>query len=317
VWVINGIVPFPFHRAIGGIFDFTVLNHINQCVILPRLVRAIKALEFNELTLISYYPFICPVIKKINFTHSIFHIVDEWQALSGIPNSMAKLTKIMLATSDVTIVTSSRLLKRYKPMARSIHLLQHGTDISIFKPVFDGFVEPHEMFRDLCGTKIGYYGALHKLDYDIIRCVAESKPNWNFVFVGPKNFIKPGFENNFLPSNVRFVGPLDRVDLPKFLAALDVFWMPFVVNELTKSMSPIKIFEVMSSGLPIVSTDLEECRDISKEFGFYAKDAKSHLRALAEALKSDNKKRAAKQVKSVSDCDWDNRYKQFLEIISK
>ena len=85
VWAMTGLVPLPFHRGLGGIFDHGWLNTLNQRVFLPRLRGVMRKLGFSQPVLLSYYPFLVPVLAHFDFARVVFHMVDEWEGLGGIP----------------------------------------------------------------------------------------------------------------------------------------------------------------------------------------------------------------------------------------
>ena len=315
VWTMAGLVPFPYHPAAGKLFDNTFINHMNQLVNVRLINSVLNKLSFQAPVVIVYYPFIAPVIRKFTPSKVIFHIVDEWQSMAGIPSSMRELTAAMLANSDATVVTSARLYRRYESGAKKIRLLRHGTDLSLFAPVARGEVEPDARIVRLSGLKVGYYGALHKIDFDLVRHVAQQKGDWKFIFIGPMRSGQGVTISRDLPDNVILVDSLPREMLPKFLAAIDVFWMPFVVNELTHSMCPIKIYEVLSAGVPLVSSDLEESREIAGGFCYFATGVAGHILQLETASASSCGDQRERHLSFASQYDWDLRYRDFIDII--
>tara|TARA_B100001059_G_scaffold228624_1_gene259984 strand:- start:11401 stop:12183 length:783 start_codon:yes stop_codon:yes gene_type:complete len=256
-----------------------------------------------------------PVLDRLAPRKVVFHMVDEWQGIRGIPRSTARLTAEMLKIADTSIVTSRRLYERYAPVAKHIKLLRHGTDLSLFGPVATGRVELDQNTAPYLGIKIGYYGALHKLDFDLVRRMAQSKQEWTFLFVGPEVGGQGVAQKEEFPPNVVFLGAYPRTRLPQFLASIDAFWMPFIVNELTHSMCPIKIFEVLSSGVPFVATDLDESREVAGKIGLFASNDAEHLEKLGEALTSRSREMSERYIEHVAQYDWAVRYKSFLEIL--
>jgi glycosyltransferase involved in cell wall biosynthesis len=315
IWVMTGFVPLPYHSALRGILDHPLVNQINQRVLLPRLKAAQASLGFQAPILLSYYPLAFPIIRELGVVRTIFHIVDEWQCMTGIPRSMAKLTHAMLGHADVTVVTSRRLFDRYRLSAKRIELIRHGTDIAMFSAVANGKVSPDPRILSMPGRRIGYYGALHKLDTKLIIQVADARPDWSFALVGPLAGGQGMGRQGVFPSNIHFLGEMPRASLPKFLAGLDAFWMPFVVNELTKSMCPIKIYEVLSAGIPVVSSDLDECRAVAGHHALFARGADEHLTQLERASSLRNPEETQLRAKSMQGNDWDDRYQDFLHVL--
>jgi glycosyltransferase involved in cell wall biosynthesis len=315
IWAVTGFFPLFYHRGLGGFFDHAWLNAFNQRFFLRRLARTMRALDFDRPILLSYYPLILPVVDEINPGRVVFHMVDEWQGLAGIPRSMASLTRGMLERADVTIVSSRTLLERYRADARDIHLLRHGTDLELFIPVLEGKVVPDGRMLAYPGVRVGYYGALHKLDFDLIREVASQQPGWSFIFLGPVSGYQGIGAPPPLPSNVHLWDAWPRETLPGFLAGLDLFWMPFVRSELTDAMCPIKLFEALSAGIPVVSTDLDETRDVGGEIVEYARDAHGHLEAIEKALAQDDAERRKSRAAAVAGYDWSVRTAVFSELL--
>ena len=108
---------------------------------------------------------------------------------------------------------------------------------------------------------IGYYGALARwLDFDLIRYAAdELSGEAQFVFIGPRydrEFDQSGIEDI---ANVHVIPPVPYRDLPAYLEKFTVATIPFVVSELTNSVSPLKLFEYMAGGKQIVTTAMKEC----------------------------------------------------------
>ena len=118
-----------------------------------------------------------------------------------------------------------------------------------------------------------------------------------------------------LPRNVQLWDAWDRQALPGFLVGLDIFWMPFIKNELNESMCPIKLFEVLSAGLAIVCTDLDESRDAGGKLLEYATSADEHITAIERALKSDGPKLRKARAEAVCRYDWSARMTVFAKLL--
>ena len=92
--------------------------------------------------------------------------------------------------------------------------------------------------------------------------------------------------------------------------------MPFQINQLTKSMAPIKVYEVLNTGLPIVSVDLNEIKLFAKEYILFSNDEKTIIKNLIEAVKTDSIVKKKKRIEFVKPYSWDNRFKTFKKIIN-
>jgi glycosyltransferase involved in cell wall biosynthesis len=107
---------------------------------------------------------------------------------------------------------------------------------------------------------VGYYGAVAEwVDYDLIEHAAVALPDYQFLFIGPDYDGSALRAGAFDLPNVHWLGPRPYQDLPNYLRQFDVATIPFVVNEVTHGVSPLKLFEYMAGGKPIVTPALREC----------------------------------------------------------
>ena len=108
---------------------------------------------------------------------------------------------------------------------------------------------------------IGYYGALAQwFDFDVLRAVAKGCPQYSFVLIGPDYDGTLGAALERQPANVHWLGEKSYDDLPAYLHHFAVATIPFRVNEITLATSPLKLFEYMAAGKPVVTTALPECQ---------------------------------------------------------
>lgn len=283
IWSYQSVYYFPFH---AGIFDVALFNTLNQYLILRGLRKILLDLNFKNPIIINYIPTLLPIIKYLNPKISVLHMVDEWNAMSNVPKSLRKLINKSLISVDLTIVTSQPLYSKYKSNTKKIELIRHGASEKIFKKVATGKLEIHKILKNIKKPIIGYYGALHKLDFDLIKNIAEARSKYNFIFVGPISGSQSLKDIIHLPNNVKIVDSLRHEELPYFIAGLTVFWMPFLKNELTEHMSPIKISEVLMSGTEIITTDLEEIRLMNNQHVYLSNTENEHMENLDRCIKN-------------------------------
>jgi polysaccharide pyruvyl transferase CsaB len=110
------------------------------------------------------------------------------------------------------------------------------------------------------GPVAGYYGALAEwFDYPLLDRVAELKPDWRFVLIGPQYDSSLPGQKVLKRPNVRWFGPRDYLTLPGYLGLFDVATIPFRINEITLATSPLKLYEYFAAGKPVVTTPMPEC----------------------------------------------------------
>ncbi|MFH0994524.1 MAG: methyltransferase domain-containing protein [Pseudomonadota bacterium] len=130
----------------------------------------------------------------------------------------------------------------------------------------------------------GYYGALADwFDYDLLTTVAELRPDWLFVLIGPDHDGSIARSSIQKQRNIEWLGPRDYEDLPGYLRMFDVAMIPFKINEITLATSPLKLFEYFAGQKPVVTTAMPECSAFEEVY--IAEDAEAFVNALDIARK--------------------------------
>ncbi|MEP6993690.1 MAG: polysaccharide pyruvyl transferase family protein [Acidobacteriota bacterium] len=111
------------------------------------------------------------------------------------------------------------------------------------------------------GPVAGYYGALARwFDYPLLEETARLRPDWRFVLIGSELDGSLAREPLLKLPNLVWLGPKDYATLPGYLARFDVAMIPFRINAITLSTSPLKLFEYFAGGKPVVTTPMPECQ---------------------------------------------------------
>lgn len=317
IWVLKGYVIFPYTNAFFGVFDNRVFNKINQFFYKFYIRKAMKKLSFKDVALISYLPFLYPEIEYFKFRKIIFHVVDYWLGLKKIPQSSKTYIDSMARSADVIITSGEMLFKDFKEKNEKTFLLDHGTDYDLFCSAVSKTLKPHKILSNIQKPVIGYYGALHKLDFKLINEVALKNKDKNFIFVGPLKGSQGLKIKSEVQNNIYFFPSINRTELPSFLSGIDVFWMPFYVDQLTEWMSPIKIFEVLSAGTPTICAKLYECKRIGEGLVNFANSSKEYCHFIDILVNENSLDSRVFRSKKMKVYDWENRFMEFKKYIGE
>ncbi len=193
----------------------------------------------------------------------LYDFIDEQHPdVYVVSDAMRARHDWLLAEADLVSVTADRLEEQILPVRRAPYVMcPNAADVDHFR-VPAKPPAPDEMAPIAArGPIIGYYGALAKwFDYGLLRRVAMDRPDYQIVLIGvdyDRSLEKAGIHR--LP-NVHLLGPRPYEKLARYAAWFDVATIPFLINEVTESTSPIKLFEYMAARKPIVTTNLRECR---------------------------------------------------------
>jgi len=199
--------------------------------------------------------------------HVMYEYIDEIHpSISGfdIPPHVIEKHSMLLGDTDVLCIASAdKLLLE----ARAIR--EHGVVMATNGVEHEHFAgrnrdNPPDDIADLVALGkpiIGYFGAFAVwFDYELVERLARARPDYTILLLGwdyDGSIARSGLAEC---PNVRVLGPIPYRELPEYARFFDVSTIPFLINDITESTSPIKLFEYMSLEHPIVTTNLPECR---------------------------------------------------------
>jgi glycosyltransferase involved in cell wall biosynthesis len=218
----------------------------------PSLRGVLKRLGFRQpdVLWLSNSRFSHALPKLVRARVTACRISDDWVHFGTVPTALIALHDEMVDNCDLVFVTSRRLQQKLatrRPDA--IYLPNAVADFFFAKPA----AEPSMLAR-FPHPRVVFVGKLDAwVDFDAIARVAEQDPEASVLVVGPGTPAARSY-----PKNVHFIGPFPYRELPWLLGFCDVGLVPFIKNDLTHAVSPLKLFEYLACGLATVATRLDE-----------------------------------------------------------
>lgn len=186
--------------------------------------------------------------------------------------------------ADYIFVTADTL-KELSPYRKDAITVNNGVDISDFD-IVSGYIPP-----DVPNGKpiIGYCGALHSwFDYKTIMLAAKHRPIYNFVLIGPvAKSCKEILKTLTQMPNVFWLGEKPYSMLAHYIRSFDVATIPFKVNEITRYVDPVKIYEYFAMGKPVVASPLPEVKKWQPYVNIYS-SSEEFLTALDSIIKGQH-----------------------------
>lgn len=220
----------------------------------------------------------------------------------------------LLEKADLTVATAQKLFEEALPISKNVILSPNAADYAFFSQK----VEPNAKLRDIrkqYDCVLEYYGALASwFDYDLVRSVAERNPNWVWVLIGKK--IDNDMERARIETlpNVVYIPAVPYSELPSYIAGADILTIPFVLNNITESTSPVKLFEYMASKKPIITSDMNECRKYASVHIYH--DVDSFERLVQRSLEEQHDPGYLSLLeREAQDNTWNSRALQILQAL--
>lgn len=230
----------------------------------------------------------------------VYDCMDEWRNFPGISGSLLLGEELLVSAADQVIASSKTLFDKWKPVARATLLARNGAD-------FDFFASASEPVAKDPSRRpvIGYFGAIAQwMDVGLVADLARARPDCDFVLVGGV------FDVSVAPleklSNVSLPGQQSYELMPGYLASFDVCIIPFHVNEITAATDPVKFYEYLSQGKPVVTRRMPELDEYAGCF-YEAHDTPSFIAAIDAALREDDPDLEARRIALARANSWSVR----------
>lgn len=280
------------------------------------LDKFLQQSDMDDFTFWYYTPMALSFSDKYRPKLTVYDCMDELSAFKFAPAEIKILEKKLLAKADIVFTGGHSLYEAKKNQHANIYPFPSSIEKSHFEKARLADIEPQDQ-QKISGKKIGFYGVIdERFDIDLIRTIAEAKPDWQIILIGPVVKI----DQNILPrnKNIHYLGQRGYEDLPKYLSGWDMALIPFLLNESTRFISPTKTPEYLSAGIPVVSTPI---RDVVKPYGMkklvhIASTGKEFIEAIEKEFQTTDKSAWLEKVdKFLEHNSWDDTYEDMRDLL--
>src|SRR5579885_2899085 len=234
----------------------------------------------------------------------------------GAPPSLREREEHLFRRADLVFTGGHSLYEAKKNAHPDVHPFPSSVDVAHFEKGRAGLPDPEDQ-GGIPHPRIGWCGVIdERMDVNLLRGIAEARPDLHFVMIGPVVKIDPAT----LPrlANIHYLGGKPYYDLPAYIGNWDVAMMLFARNAATRFISPTKTPEYLAAGKPVVSTSI---RDVVRPYGekglVQIGDAVETFLAAAEAALEEEGR--AKWIESVDEflaqTSWDETWARMCELI--
>ncbi|MDQ6479911.1 glycosyltransferase [Dyadobacter sp. LHD-138] len=316
LWVLYPDKMIESINWINSDFVFDLFNKRNNRIFVKSIMQAAQQLgfrdyiHFNDNDIFrSFYlkDYLSPRLS-VYYSRDYMLAVDYWKKHGRA------LEPQLIAKSDVCVANSTYLADYCKKYNERSYYVGQGCDLDIF---MDGIHagKPADI-RPIRKPIIGYVGALQslRLDLELLRHIAVSRPEWSLVLVGPEDdeFRQSGLHHL---NNVVFTGSKRFDELPAYINSFDVCLNPQLLNEVTIGNYPRKIDEYLAVGKPIVATKTDAMR-VFAEHVYLGDSKEEYVQLIERALAENSPEKCIARRVFASAHTWENSVGEIYKAIA-
>lgn len=293
---------------------------INRHFLLPFIRRVAGRLKMKDVVLWTYLPTdtVLDMIRLLQTPQSvkIYYCLADFPELTPDSDQIVQSERELVQQSDVVFANCTKISNRLSAWKSPVEVFPPGVDLDAF-PVDEGAGanDPIQEWASLPRPVIGYIGGLHRhVDFNLIAEMAEARPEWSWVLVGPVQASAERLEGH---TNIHLAGSRPHQELVRHVRSFDVCIVPYLQSAYTETVVPVKINEYLAAGKPVVSTDLPTVIEFNERHNILITSKNSRdefLRGIEEALQLPTGSVTMGRRREVAAlCDW----RVELEAMSK
>lgn len=206
-----------------------------------------------------YTPMMLGFSRHLDAACTVYDCMDELANFRFAPTQLANLEAELFDAADLVFTGGYSLYEAKRTRHPSVHAFPSSVDVAHFARTR----EQRHPLAACSAPRLGFYGVIdERMDLDLLAALADARPDWSLIMVGPVVKIDP----TDLPMrpNIDWLGGKRYEELPQIIANWDVALMPFAINDSTRFISPTKTPEYLAAGLPVVSTPIT---DVALSYG--------------------------------------------------
>lgn len=247
----------------------------------------------------------------------VYDCMDELSAFKGAPPALREREAELLSRADLVFTGGQSLYEAKREQHPNVYAFPSSVDVAHFAKAKTLTEDPADQ-ANIPHPRLGFFGVIdERMDLDLLAGIAEARPDWHLMIIGPVVKIDPGVLPRF--DNIHYLGAKTYKDLPTYLAGWDVALLPFARNESTRFISPTKTPEYLAAGKPVVSTSI---RDVVRPYGqdglVRIADTVGEFVAAAETVMNENPDSSGwlHQVDAfLAQNSWDRTWAQMMQLV--
>jgi glycosyltransferase involved in cell wall biosynthesis len=299
-YVLHSFAWFPFFKK------NVIFNNIDNHIFLNHIKKTFKELNFYPEIVWNYMPFLPKALRNLK-AKIVYDCVDDHSAYPGLinPSFVDELEEQTVKLSDAVVVTNDTLKEKLSRYGKEPIILGNGVNWELFsKGLFN--------YETSIKKQIVYVGAIAEwFDLDLVKSIAKHYSNYEILIIGPVS-IDASLLSGI--TNIKFTGRMTQEAFAPILRGSSVAIIPFKINKLTERIDPLKVYEYLAAGIPVVSTPVGGVKTLPVLIG---SSNDEFIQKIKEAVENDSTEKRRNRSMEVKQFSWEMKYKIVDGIIEK
>ena len=249
---------------------------------------------------------------------TVYDCMDELSAFKFAPPQLKELEQKLFQKADLVFTGGQSLFEAKQKQHQAVYAFPSSIDKEHFAQAREQMTQPADQIS-IPEPRLGFYGVIdERMDLDLLTALADAKPDWHLVMVGPVVKIDPAM----IPqrSNIHYLGGKKYQELPTYLSGWQVALLPFAINESTAFISPTKTPEYLAAEKPVVSTPI---RDVVRPYGeaglvHIAGTAQEFVAAAEAAMLQRGDEEWKQRVENfMANMSWEQTWQDMVELMAQ
>ncbi len=315
------IVITPLLMSINFLAEgyiYRKLLQYNEKLIVKRIKRIIKEYKIENYIFINSFNIHYPTVGNyLNANLKVYHCVDplvsEYDTKHGILSE-----KLIINDSDLIICTSKELYRLKKQQHPDTYFIPNAADFSHSEKARLSTTEVYPALENIRKPIIGYFGNIERrINYQLVQELAKIHQDKSFVFVGPiEDEYRLKLKNSF--NNIHIIDLVPYKNMPNVLKGFDIAIIPFKQDNVSHTIYPLKLFEYLGSGKPVIATNFNTDLEEQTQFTVpYCSNTEEFSNAITDILENDTEEKQEKRLTAAKQNTWAIRAKEFSELLQE
>lgn len=300
------------------------INRVNQRVIAAYTRWGMRRLGFGRPVLWVYLPGSVALVDRLGGRRGaaprlvVYHCVDEHSAFPGLldPAVVQAYDKAITERADLVIATSESLAASHRPLNPHTQAVLNAAETELFARALDAATPVPADLARIPEPRLMVVGALdYRIDLDALESLAVSDPSWEIVLVGPVK--TPEITARLRGrANIHLLGERPHGEIPGYLRGAAVALIPYRATPLTEHIFPLKLFEYLAAGVPVVVGGLPQVGGVAGHVGV-AEKPEDYPGLVRRAMAEDGPEKRAERAVLAAGNSWDARTEEIARLVEE